>query len=92
MDRLAGRHSGFDGIDEADELTVPVTLHAATHHPAVEDVEGGKQRRGGVPGIVVGKGGRVPGGDRQGRTRALQCLDLAFLIEREQTVWAGGYV
>jgi hypothetical protein len=76
MDDLASRHGGFDGVEEAGELSVAVALHAAADHGAVEDVEGGKQRRGAVPGVVVGLGGRVPGGDRQIGTRALQSLDL----------------
>ena len=29
MDQLAGRDRGFDGVEEADELLVPVALHAA---------------------------------------------------------------
>ena len=32
MDQLAGRHLALDGIEEADELLVPVSLHAATDH------------------------------------------------------------
>jgi len=29
VDRLSGRHLPFDGIEEADELLVPVVLHVA---------------------------------------------------------------
>ena len=32
MDQSARRHLAFDGIEEADELRVPVSLHAATDH------------------------------------------------------------
>jgi hypothetical protein len=31
-----------DGIEEAEELTVAVALHAAVKHRAFQDVEGGK--------------------------------------------------
>lgn len=47
-DPLAGRNGGFDGVEEADELTVPVALHAAADHGSLEDVEGGKQDRVGA--------------------------------------------
>ena len=37
MDGLAGRdHLTFDGIEETDELLVPVALHAAADHRAVQ--------------------------------------------------------
>jgi hypothetical protein len=44
VDELAGRDLGFDRIEEADELLMPVPLHAATDDLAFEHVEGGKQR------------------------------------------------
>src|SRR3954470_20848813 len=46
VDDLAGRGRRLDGVEEADELLVPVALHAATEDGAVEDVEGGEQRGG----------------------------------------------
>ena len=36
MDMLAGRHSCFDRVEEADILLVPVLLHAAANNFAVE--------------------------------------------------------
>ena len=42
VDQLAGWHGGLDGVEEADELLMPVTLHAAAHHRAVQHVEGGE--------------------------------------------------
>ena len=45
VDDLAGRHLGLDGVEEADELLVPVALHVAADDGAVEHVEGGEQRR-----------------------------------------------
>src|SRR5438046_8444180 len=45
---------GLDGIQEPDELLMPVTLHAASDHLAVEDVERGEQRGGAVPLVIMG--------------------------------------
>ena len=56
MDDLAGRHVRFDGVEEADELLVPVALHAAAEHAPVEHVEGGEQGGGAVALVVVGHG------------------------------------
>lgn len=41
MDRLSLRHLGLDGVEEADELLVAMTLHVAADDGAVE---GGEQR------------------------------------------------
>src|SRR3954452_1001516 len=37
VDDLAGRDRRLDGVEEADELLVPVALHAAAEDGAVED-------------------------------------------------------
>ena len=42
VDQLARRDIGLDGVEEANELLVPVTLHAAPDHFAVQHVERGK--------------------------------------------------
>lgn len=76
VDRLAGHNDGLDGVEKADELFVPVTLHASAEHGARQDVEGGKQCRGSVTGIVVGLGGGMARGERTVWAGALQCLDL----------------
>ena len=44
------------GVEEADELLMPVALHVAADHGAVEDVEGGEQGRRAVALVVVGHG------------------------------------
>ena len=40
VDQLAGRHVALDPVQKADELLVPVPLHALADHRAVERVEG----------------------------------------------------
>ena len=54
MDRLSLRHLRLDGVEEADELLMPVALHVAANDGAIEDIEGGKQRRRAVALVVVG--------------------------------------
>src|SRR5437588_10819284 len=51
---LADWDLGLDGIQELDELLMPVTLHAASDHLAVEHVERGEQRGGAVPLVIMG--------------------------------------
>src|SRR5215469_17503023 len=45
MDDFAGGNLAFDGVEEANELLMPGTLHVAANHRAVEDVERGEQRQ-----------------------------------------------
>ena len=42
MDQFAGRDRALDGIEEADELLLPVSLPAAAEDDAIERVESGK--------------------------------------------------
>src|SRR6266403_2931946 len=44
VDDPAYRNFGLDSIQEADELLVPVALHAAANDPALEHIESGEQR------------------------------------------------
>ena len=53
MDQLAGWHGGLDGVEEADELLMPMALHAAADHCAVQYVKGSEQRGGAMPFVVV---------------------------------------
>ena len=54
MDQLAGRDVALDRVEEAEELLVPVALHALADHRAVEHVERGEQGGGAVALVVVG--------------------------------------
>ncbi len=40
MDGFILRQFSFDGVEEPDELLMPVTLHVAADHRAVENIEG----------------------------------------------------
>src|SRR5712671_883388 len=54
VDRHSHRHLRLGGVEEADELLVPVALHVAADDGAVEHIEGGKQRRCAMAFVVVG--------------------------------------
>ena len=43
-ENLPGWHLGLEGIEEADELLMPMALHAAADDPAFEHIESGEQR------------------------------------------------
>jgi hypothetical protein len=83
MDDLAGGDLGFDGVEKADELLMPMALHAAADDLAFEHVEGGEEGRGAVADIVVGHGAAAPLLDREPWLGAVEGLDLALLIHRE---------
>src|SRR5665647_3025368 len=57
VDRLLDRYLCLDGIEEADELLVPVALHVAADDGTVEDVESSEQRGRTVAFVVVGAHG-----------------------------------
>lgn len=80
VDRLARWDCRLDGVEETDDLTVAMALHAAAEHRAFQDVEGGKQGRGAVAGVVVRLSGGMPGPERLVGTGSLQGLDLGLLI------------
>jgi|SRR5436305_59262 len=42
MDKFADRDLRLDGVEETDELLMPVTLHAAPDHLAFEHIESGE--------------------------------------------------
>ena len=80
---LSGRNLRLDGVEEADELLMPMALHAAADDLAVEHVEGGEQRGGAVALVVMGHGAGASLLHRQTRLGAVERLDLALLVDRE---------
>ena len=53
MNDLSDRHLGLDGVEEADELLMPVALHAAPDHGTFQHVERREQRGGAIALVVV---------------------------------------
>ena len=70
--QLAGRDRGLDRVQEADELLVPVPLHAPAQHRAVQHVERREQRGGAVAFVVVGRGRRLRSTAAEGRDGGLE--------------------
>src|SRR3982074_2574111 len=82
------RHLRLGGVEEADELLVPVALHVAADDGAVEHIEGGKQRRCAMAFVVVGHRPTFFIG-RPGWVRSSAWIWLFSSTERT-TAWAGG--
>src|ERR1700682_510770 len=60
VDDLADREFCLDGVEEPDELLMPVSLHAATDNLAFQHVERGEQRGGAVPLVdAMGRAARA---------------------------------
>ena len=86
---FSDRYLRLDGIEEADELLVPVALHVTADDGAVEDVESSEQRGGAVTFVVVGHGSGAARLHRQTGLGAVERLDLALLIDREDDGMGG---
>ena len=80
---LADRNFCLDGVEETDELLMAVTLHVAADDRAVEDIEGGEQRRRAMPFVIMRHRTGAALLHRQARLGAVERLDLALLINRQ---------
>ena len=76
---------GLDGVQEADELLMPMAWHTTADHLAIQDVERGEQGGGAVALIVVGHGASPSLLHGQARLGAVEGLDLALLIDGDTT-------
>ena len=83
MDELADLHITLDRIEEANELLMPMALHAATENLAFEHVERGKQGGGAVALVVVGHRSGPAFLHRKTGLRAIEGLDLGLPIHAE---------
>lgn len=83
VDDFSGRDVTLEGIEETDELLMPVALHVLPEHLAGQDIERREQRGRPVALVVVGHGGAAPLLQRQPRLRAIEGLDLGLLVEAE---------
>lgn len=78
LDRLALRFLTIDGVEEADEIPVPVALHAAANDRPVQRVERCKQRRRAMPDIIMRHRGAAAELEWQAALGAVRRLDLAL--------------
>lgn len=81
VDSLVSGHLGFDRVQEPDELLMPVSLHVAADHGAIQDIERGEQGRGPVALVVVRNGRAATALQRQARLGPVERLDLALFID-----------
>src|SRR6201982_1097547 len=81
--RLALGGLRFDGVEETNELLVPMAFHVASDDSAVEDIECSKQRGGSMTFVVVGHCPGAAGLHRQARLGTVEGLDLALLVNGE---------
>src|SRR5260370_1066923 len=77
-------------LRKADELMMAMALHVATDDSAVKDVEGCEQRGGAVTFVVVRHRPGTARLHRQTRLGAVERLDLALLVDREDDRMGGG--
>ena len=83
MDQLACGDLALNGVEEADELLMSMTLHAASDHAACRHVQRRKQRGRAVPDVVMRHRAAAAALEGQSGLSAIERLDLAFLIHRE---------
>ncbi len=63
---------------------------AAADHGALEYIQGGEQGRRAVAHVVMRPRLRAPGTHKWRRSRAVQCLDLALLVDTQHQGLGGG--
>ncbi len=77
------RDGSIDELEEAQELLVAVPAVVLGDHRAAGHIHGGEQAGGAIAHIVMGHPRRGGGQDWQTGRRAVQGLDLALLIDRQ---------
>ena len=70
VDNLAGRNFRLYGVQKSNEFLMTMTLHVTADHRAVENIEGGEQRRGAVPLVIVCHGSEPADRHRARQRRA----------------------
>ena len=78
---LVAGHAGIDRVQKADELLMPVLLHVAPDHGAVENVERCKQRSGPVTLVIMGHRAEPALFEREPRLGPVERLYLALLVK-----------
>jgi hypothetical protein len=83
VDQFADRNLRLSGVEEADELLVAVPLHAAADDGTVQDIQRREQGGAAVPLVHMPHTAAAPLLEQQARLGAVECLDLAPLIDRQ---------
>ena len=83
MDIQLRWHLPFQLIEELNELPAAMARQATADHPAVQNIEGGKQGRGPMPLVVMRLAFGHSWTQRQNRSGAVQGLNLALFVDAE---------
>src|SRR5271165_7158108 len=83
VDDFARGHGALDGGEKVDELPTPVLLHAMADDRSLENVQGREQGRPAVPFETVRHGSAFPWFEWQAELGAVERLNLAFLVDRD---------
>ena len=83
VDDLVDRDFSLDGVEEADEFLMAMTLHVLSDDRVVEPVQSGEQRGRAVALVIVGHGLCVALLSRRPRLCPVECLDPLSLVEVE---------
>lgn len=78
-----GRSFLIDSFQKADEFLMTMAWHAVSDHFAVQNIQGGEERRGAMAFIVVGESAATAGLHRQSRLGSIQRLDLTLFIHAQ---------
>lgn len=89
VNHFPGGHRGLDLVQEADELLMPVALHVAADHRAVQHVQRGEQRRRAVSDVVMGHRPGPAFLDGKPRLGAVKRLYLALFVDRQHDGMGG---
>ena len=73
----------LDRLEEPDEFLMPMTWHALADHLAIEHAEGRKQRGRTIALVIVRHRATAALLQREPGLRAIECLDLAFLVNAQ---------
>ena len=83
VDLPLGLDAAVDVAEERDEVLGPMLRRAPRDHLARGHVQRGEEIERAMPQVVVGPSFGVSDVHRQDRLRALERLDLGFLVDRE---------
>src|SRR4029077_12622211 len=89
VDRFFDWDLSLDLVEKADELLMPMLLHAASDDLAFAHIESGKHGCAAVTLVVVGPRVRARVLEGQARFGAVGRLDLALLVDREHDGMVG---
>lgn len=89
MDGLVRRYLGLNGVQESDELLMPVPLHVAADHRTIKDIKRGEQGCGTGALVVMRHGCPATALQPQTRLGAIKRVDLAFFVDRQHAGMGG---